>query len=733
MKKTPSRTAILAGFIAIFVMQVCVLWVWYASEGNHMRSLANLAKEQREQQIIFALRDAAHKRALSLFRMAELEESFDRDREYLQFLQYGNDFVRARDDLVAYQTANLPHGAQHEQTWESVRPLVLKSAEIQSKVAELLRSGHDAQAHQLLRYAVISAQEEVMNSLTAMLQAADAAVQEDLEREKESSRTMSVLVFIFAGGALALAVAIGIFVSVRTARAERTLVEQSQHMEMLKDMAESSSRAKSAFLANMSHEIRTPLTAIIGFSESLLDPNATSSDRLNATQTVIRCGKHLLQVINDILDLSKIEAEKLHIEKLPVDIFQIIDDVGALASVQASGKGIAYSVDYAFPLPAAVDSDPMRLKQILFNLVSNAIKFTHSGGVRVRVSYRAEPNLMCFDVIDTGIGLTEEQKLNLFTAFNQADVSTSRKFGGTGLGLHLSRALCRELGGDITLESTDGVGSIFTATIDAGASAQTQLITQVPRVVHKAPSVAVQTQHCGTVLVADDVNENRQLISLYLRKMGVSIRCVENGLHAVNSALGGTFDLILMDIQMPVMDGLEATAFLRGHGYSKPIVALTANVMKDEVEKCMQSGCDGFLAKPINRAEFTALVARYLKPSHTSIEAAQLPLRSELLEREPELAGLVARFLDKLPGYIEQLAVLCRDRNWNGLMKQLHDFKSIAGNYGFPQMSSMASQAENEIRSQRFDEAIKLIEQITATAERAAPQRIMPERAVSAN
>ncbi len=719
-------------------MQGCVIWVWYASEGSHARRLANIASEQREQQIIFALRDAAHKRALSLFRMAELEDRFDRDREYLQFLQYGADFVRARDDLVPHQRANLPQGEHDELKWESVRPLVMKSAEVQSTVADMLRSGQDAQAHQLLRYVVIAAQESVMNSLTAMLKAADAAVQKDLEREKESSRTMSVLVFIFGGGALALAVTIGIFMIVRTARAERTLVDQSQHMETLKDMAESSSRAKSAFLANMSHEIRTPLTAIIGFSESLLDPSASSSDRLNATQTVIRCGKHLLQVINDILDLSKIEAEKLHIEKLPVDIFQIIDDVGALASVQASGKGIAYSVDYAFPLPAAVDSDPVRLKQILFNLVSNAIKFTHSGGVRVRVSHRAEPNLMCFDVIDTGIGLTEEQKLNLFTAFNQADVSTSRKFGGTGLGLHLSRTLCRELGGDITLESTDGVGSIFTVTINAGASAQAQLVAQVPRAVQKAPSLAVQMQHCGTVLVADDVNENRQLISLYLRKMGVSVRCVENGLHAVNSALGGTFDLILMDIQMPVMDGLEATIFLRGHGYTKPIVALTANVLKDEVAKCMQSGCDGFLGKPINRSEFTATVARYLKPSDrpssaTPIEAARPTLRSELLEREPELAGLIARFLDKLPGYVEQLAVLCRGGNWGELMKQLHDFKSMAGNYGFPHMSHLASQAENEIRGERFDEVVKLIDQIAATAERAVPQRLMPERAVSAN
>lgn len=728
MKQASSRTVIVAGFLAMIALQACVMWVWHISEDQHVQRLSRIANEQHEQQLIFAIRDAAHKRALSLFRMAELEDQFDRDREYMQFEQYANDFVQARDELVAYQESSKRQNDHEQPLWGSVRAAVAQAAKVQGQVAEMLRTGRDSQAHQLLRYSVITAQESVMNSLTAMLDAADDAVQQDLEREKVSSNSMSVLVFTFAGGALFVAIAIGVYVMVRTGRAERVLVDQSEHMEKLKDLAESSSRAKSAFLANMSHEIRTPLTAIIGFSELLLDTNTSPADRLSATQTVIRCGKHLLQVINDILDMSKVEAEKLQIETLAVDVFQVVDDVRSLASVQASGKGIAYNVDYQFPLPSTIESDPVRIKQVLFNLVSNAIKFTHSGGVRVRISYITEPNLLRFDVIDTGIGLSDAQKQNLFKAFGQADASTTRKFGGTGLGLHLSRTLCRKLGGDIIVESAEDVGSIFTATVSAGLSAQKNMVTQIPRAAEKAPHIQEQAKRCGSVLLVDDVDENRQLISLYLRRLGATVTCVENGLHAVSSALSGEFDLILMDKQMPVMDGLEATALLRSRGYSKPIIALTANVMKDEVEECIKSGCDGFLGKPVDLPVFVATVTRYLKPtevSNAAISQYQAPmLRSVLLDREPELADLIDKYLHELPRKVEQLTALCRSKNWVELKQKLHDFKSTSGNYGFPQLSKLASQAEKEINSERYAELGVLIEQIADMAERASPQQI---------
>jgi len=273
------------------------------------------------------------------------------------------------------------------------------------------------------------------------------------------------------------------------------------------------------------------------------------------------------------------------------------------------------------------------------------------------------------------------------------------------------------------VESTEGIGSTFTASIDAGVSAAASLITRIPPVLEQMHSQTVIEKRCGAVLLADDVEENRQLISLYLRKVGASVTCVENGLHAVNSALAGAFDLILMDMQMPVMDGLEATTLLRSRGYTRPIIVLTANVMKTDVDKYLHSGFDGFIGKPINRVEFMATVARYLKMADAhkvTTSAVALPaLRSELLDREPELAELVAKFLRALPDYAAELAALCRSKKWAELTAQLHDFKSMSGNYGFPQISTLALQVEEEIHGEHFDTVPRLIEQLVDMAAQA--------------
>jgi signal transduction histidine kinase/CheY-like chemotaxis protein len=713
MKTTSSKAVILAGFIAILLLQLCVMLAWYGSERYHNQWLADIEGKQREQQLMAALRDAVLKRSIALFRMAEVAEDATRDREFNQFVHLERVFNQASNELVSGPGRRRGQDDQTRQLWERLSPVVMKGTGVQNEAAELIRSGRRAEAERFLRYTVIPVQESVISALTALSDAGEVAVETDLLRARDSGGTIFTFMILFGAGSAVAVVGICAYVLTRTGRAEAALREQTQHMEQLKDLAESSSRSKSAFLANMSHEIRTPLTAIIGFSESLLEQSLTASDRVTATQTVIRCGKHLLQVINDILDLSKIEAEKLHIETIPVDVFQIVADVGSLASVQATGKGIAFSVDYEFPLPASIVSDPVRVKQILFNLVGNAVKFTSSGGVRVRVGYSAATNQMRFDVIDTGVGLSDAQKQNLFQAFNQADATTTRRFGGTGLGLHLSRTLCDRLGGSIAVESTEGVGSIFTATFSAGPSAPPKMVNQAPASVERAAAVELVARHSGKVLLVDDVAENRQLIALYLRKMGATVSSVENGLHAVSSALGESFDLILMDMQMPVMDGIEATALLRQRGYTGPIVALTANVMSAEVDRCLKAGCDGFLGKPVDRNEFAAVVGKYLA-------AAQSPdapiVRSNLTESEPELEELVERFVGELHRYVDELAASLRDMRWADLAQRLHDFKSMSGNYGFPQLSRLAADAEQQLKGARYDDVHDSIGRIAAIA-----------------
>ena len=374
----------------------------------------------------------------------------------------------------------------------------------------------------------------------------------------------------------------------------------NKDLELLSQAAEASNRAKSEFLANMSHEIRTPMTAILGFSE-LLAESITDSRHLDMIGTVKLNGEHLLQIINDILDLSKIEAGKLDVECSPCSPCQVLADVVAMMDVRAKKKGLDLRLEYEGTIPRTIQSDPTRLRQILINLAGNAVKFTSSGEVRLVArlseSESGSPKLEV-DVIDTGVGMTDEQVGRLFVPFQQADTSTTRKYGGTGLGLAISKRLAQSLGGDIVVESDLGRGSKFTMTVDTGplegvefAEDPTEVKVSLAPTDH--PAVQDSLVNCR-VLLAEDGSDNRRLISLLLKKAGVEVEQAENGLAAhdlaMNSQAEGTpFDVILMDMQMPIMDGYEATRRLRDAGYAGPVIALTAHAMSHRPGEV--SGC----------------------------------------------------------------------------------------------------------------------------------------------
>lgn len=391
---------------------------------------------------------------------------------------------------------------------------------------------------------------------------------------------------------------------------ERQLVEAKQE-------AEAANRTKSAFLSNMSHEIRTPLTAVIGFSESMLDADQSMQERIEAIHTINRSGKHLLGIINDILDVSKIEAKKLGTEKIDVALFTLLMDVYNIMHLQAETKHLAFRIDYAFPLPGTIATDPLRLKQVLINLCGNAVKFTEKGGVIVRVRYQREGNRLVFEVHDSGIGISAEQQQRLFNPFTQAESSTARRFGGTGLGLYLSRLLTQALGGELALSSAPGQGSCFTVDVDAGAAAPSSLVRQAPSLAPAAVTsqTPISARYSGRILLAEDNADNRRLITLYVKRLGAELAYAEDGGQAVAQASIEPFDLILMDVQMPVMTGIEATQKLRALGYGGPIVALTANAMRSDEDACLNAGCDAFLSKPIDKQRFAEVVAQYLTPA----------------------------------------------------------------------------------------------------------------------
>lgn len=387
-------------------------------------------------------------------------------------------------------------------------------------------------------------------------------------------------------------------------------------LKSAKEEAEVANETKSAFLANMSHEIRTPLGAVIGFSELMADNQMSPSEKLNTIEIIKRNGKLLSTIINDILDLSKVEAGKLEIERVDVQLRELLNEMLTLINLEASGKGIKLIVSSEGVVPQIIQTDPTRLRQILFNIVGNAIKFTAKGSVSITVKLApSDVSKLLFIVKDTGTGIAPEQADRLFSPFTQADVTTTRRFGGTGLGLVLSKKLANALGGDVILkESQLGKGSTFVISIDHGQSKEVFFENmEDPQKIKANVIEFTPRDHAALlsryqILVVDDSADNLALVKRILTLAGAKVETANNGKEGVEKALKGDFSFVLMDLQMPEMDGFEATQKLRDSGFDRPIIALTAHAMKEERKRCLDSGFTDHLTKPVDKeALFRAL------------------------------------------------------------------------------------------------------------------------------
>jgi signal transduction histidine kinase/CheY-like chemotaxis protein len=492
------------------------------------------------------------------------------------------------------------------------------------------------------------------------------------------------------------------------------LVAAIEQANIMAVQAQSATRAKSEFLANMSHEIRTPMTSILGYADLLMDDSLGAADRKSFLATVRRNGEHLLQLINDILDLSKIESGKMVMELGPCRLVSTVADVASMMRPRAEQHKDALEVRYAGPLPETIHTDGERVRQVLVNLVENAVKFTENGNIRIGVSFlpqwRSDQSAVSVEVTDTGIGIRQEALQRLFQPFTQAESSTTRKYGGTGLGLAISRQIVTALGGELTVHSVPGEGSTFAFTIPTGDITGAKLLQSPEEVICEDEAGARWTPGAAVlrgvkILLAEDSVDNQELPRAVLRDVGAEMEVVENGRLAIERVETGDFDVVLMDMNMPEMDGYEATRMLRDRGYRRPILALTANAMSGDCEQCLAAGCDAHLAKPIDRKQLILAVAQYVMPKTSPADAsAASPSRtatpgqsngiSSQFADDPQLAGILPGFIERLSGQLDALCKALEEERLEDAQRLAHRLKGAGGSYGYPTLSEAAKSLE---------------------------------------
>lgn len=515
-------------------------------------------------------------------------------------------------------------------------------------------------------------------------------------------------------------------------------------------LADAANHSKSEFLANMSHEIRTPLTSILGYADRLSGQDLSDEEIAESVETIKNSGSHLLTIINDVLDLSKIEAGKMTIERVPLSPSQLVHEVISVLQPAAQQKGLKLQTRLIGSIPKQIVSDAVRVRQILMNLVGNAVKFTESGSVCLAVqTVQNSPDgvdRMMFEVQDTGIGMTPYQCNQIFQPFMQADASTTRRFGGSGLGLAICRRMAQMLDGEIVAESEYGVGSKFRVTIATGPLDNTEMLrklTFTDRKLSRAKRPAQTGKIQGRILLAEDNPVNRKLFERILTDAGATVDVAENGQVAVQKAVAAFlpqsgqedsqqgYDVILMDMQMPVLDGYGATRQLREMRYERPVIALTAHALAEDRRKCMSFGCDDFITKPIDRELLLRTCRKWIEQGRTdhcdmkskdgstnmieftstsTVDATELLKNfGDNLELLDELATLFQSNAAELVDAIQQAIT---DQNCNAIRQAAHSLKGAVSNFASRTALDAASMVESAAANEDLDGAKTAFEKL---------------------
>ncbi|NTS76831.1 response regulator [Catenovulum sp. SM1970] len=457
----------------------------------------------------------------------------------------------------------------------------------------------------------------------------------------------------------------------------------TQEIENSLDSANQASQAKGRFLANISHEIRTPLTSVMGYAERLLEKDVDQDTLQNAADKIITNAEFVKDIINDVLDFSKMEANQLEVHNTEVSTCKLLHDILNLIEPQIQNPDVSFELDLDFPLPAKILVDDVRLKQVVLNLLSNAIKFTNQGKIKLSVKYQA--STLSLAVQDTGIGMTESQIERLFKPFEQADLSTTRQYGGTGLGLSISKQLSKMMQGDIKVQSLVDLGSCFTFYCQAPALNDEQLnqaiwLEQQEQMQHPT---AEEFNVNAKVLLVEDHQDNQALFKEVFELHGLSVETADDGEQAVEQALAEHFDMIFMDVQMPKMDGISATQLLRATGLDTPIIALTANVMSHEIAEYLAAGFSDHLAKPLKQNELSQVLSKHLAMD---------------IDQQPDIQIDIGEYADKysqqLTADIDAMQMALAQNDMTAMSKHAHRIKGSAASFGMPTVAQLAGEIE---------------------------------------
>lgn len=470
-----------------------------------------------------------------------------------------------------------------------------------------------------------------------------------------------------------------------------TIVEESKKLA-------TANKVKSEFLANMSHEIRTPLTSVIGHSESIIYGDVKPNNVLEEVTKIHNHGRYLMALLNDILDVTKIEQNKIDLEPSNTNIHLLLDEIQDMFMYQAQKKGLTFSIIRQLPSELYGVVDGLRLKQVLLNLCSNAIKFTPIGKVTLIVSYSEQR--IRFNVIDTGIGMTGEQMAKIFDVFTQGDSSINRRFGGSGLGLSLSHKLVELMGGELSVSSDVNKGSMFTFSLEL-EECQPVNSNNTPVISEPLPTFQ------GSILLADDHKDNRNLISRLLERLGLTVYTVENGFEAISTCKDKHPELIMLDIQMPGKDGIQTIQELRALRYQQPTIALTANVMERDVERYQAVGFDGYLSKPLDRAKLIEILSQFFTPLNGAEDALNC------LE-STDSDDLKQQFLGGLEEEKSQFTRLLQSKDYEGLEQQAHRLAGAAQLFDCKPLAEAASYLERNMVNSEFESAEPAIREIFA-------------------